>query len=245
MNNTKETCDRRSSSSSSSNCDIYRFSLDVAPRRLAELSATLSHDELARARRFYFERDERRFIAGRGLLREILATQLQVKPDGLAFSYGAHGKPAVAPFPWQPTLHFNLAHTGSIGVVAVSGDAEVGVDVEQVRTIPNLIELSPLVFSPDEREEWLALNDAERLRAFFQCWTIKEAFLKAVGKGLSDPLDRIQVRYARDGGSPSIRLVDVDESAWSFHSFAMDGFPMALAVNTRQSCTRLLKWPQH
>ena len=241
MNIAKETWDVRSSPSSQ--CDLYCVSLDVSPPRLAQLSATLSHDELARAGRFYFERDERRYIAGRGLLREILATQLQLDPDELAFSYGVHGKPALAAFPSQPIVHFNLAHSGSIGVVAVSRDAEVGVDVEQVRTIPNLIELLPLVFSGDEREEWLALSNAERLRAFFQCWTIKEAFLKAVGKGLSDPLDRIQVRYARDGGSPSIRLVDVDESAWSFHSFAMDGCATALAVNTQQSCARLSKWP--
>ena len=177
--------------------DVHVFSarLDVPAKRLEELVQWLSDDERIRAKRFHLERDRRRFIAGRGTLREILAALLNVNPASLLFSYGEFGKPQIAAPVAAHSLHFNLAHSESIAVYATAKH-ELGVDVECIREMDEAEQIASRFFSPREKGCLLALPAEQRMGVFFNCWTRKEAYLKAIGLGLDDCLEQIEVSLA-------------------------------------------------
>jgi len=168
----------------------WRFRLDPPDDSVKRLEVTLADDERARAQRFYFERHRRRFIVGRGTLRAILGRYLHQKPESLRFGYGMHGKPAVE---GSGDLHFNLSHSAEAGLLGVARGREIGVDLEQVRPREHLDELAQRFFAPSEVTDLEAVEAAAREQAFFNCWTRKEAFLKAGGEGLARPLDQFSV----------------------------------------------------
>jgi 4'-phosphopantetheinyl transferase len=189
--------------------------LDVAPEPLAALASVLSPGEQARAERLRLARDRRRFIACRGYLRELVAERLDCSPAAVAFRYGAHGKPATA------GIEFNLSHSGDLAVYAFS-DYAIGVDVEAVAPDRDLDALAARCFSRVENETYEALAPAARPLAFFNCWTRKEAFVKAVGDGLSMSLDAFDVTLAPGEPARLLRVGSIagDESGWSLQSFA-------------------------
>ena len=168
-------------------CELWRIDLDqhVPAAALAKLSA----DEVARARRFVFERDRHRFIAAHAALHQLLAQRCGQAGKGLRFVAGRFGKPALV----AADLHFNLSHSHDTGVVALSTRDELGVDVEVVRPMPDALALAAAYFSPAEQAALAACPPAQRDRAFFVCWTRKEACLKAVGIGLHLALDGFEV----------------------------------------------------
>ena len=155
--------------------------------------ATLSEDERARASGFRFDRDRKRFIAGRGLLREILGRLLRVEASRLVFSYTASGKPILTTPPRGQSVHFNLAHAGSCAVYAVTLEHEVGIDLERLREIEGAEQLVERVFSEREAAQWRSVPRPQQAEAFFNCWTRKEACLKATGQGISEFLTQIEV----------------------------------------------------
>jgi 4'-phosphopantetheinyl transferase len=162
--------------------DLYAVALD------ADLDdSALSPAERARAARFVFDVHRRRFSAARAALRRILAAHLGTTPAAIVFTELAHGKPAVA------GLEFNLSHSDELAVIAVTRDAPLGVDVERVRDVPDALAIAEHYFAPGERAALAAAPAAERARAFLRCWTRKEAFIKAIGEGLSHPLQRFEV----------------------------------------------------
>lgn len=150
----------------------------------------LDETERARASRFAFERDRRRYIAAHGSTRRALGAYLQQSPACLRFTVGEHGKPRLAGA--SPGVRFNLTHSGDRAMLAVTLDREVGIDLEAHRQV-DTIDLAQRFFSPRERDALEALAPADRLEAFFRCWTRKEAFLKALGAGLALPLDDFDV----------------------------------------------------
>jgi 4'-phosphopantetheinyl transferase len=172
---------------------VFCARLDQPAPRLARLAEMLSQDERARAARFVFERDRNRFIAGRGMLREILGWLLHIEPTRLAFSYGDHGKPRLAAPVAGRFLHFNLAHSDALAVYAVSAREEVGIDIERVRPVTEAEEIAAYFFSTRELAEWRSLPAACRLEGFFHCWTRKESLLKSIGTGLGEPSPQIEV----------------------------------------------------
>src|SRR5581483_8134203 len=107
-----------------SDVHIFFITLDLFPRRMKQLAATLSEDEQIRASRFHFERDRNRFIAARGQLREILGRFLEIPPSQIVFSYGERGKPHLADAINGKFLHFNLSHSEGLGLIAVCRDCE-------------------------------------------------------------------------------------------------------------------------
>jgi 4'-phosphopantetheinyl transferase len=167
---------------------VWRADLDRGlPERLASLGALLSADELERARRFYFERDRQRFVVGRAVLRALLAGYLGRAPREIAFRYGAHGKPELASSEGEPALHFNLAHSDALLLIAFARAGEVGVDVEKIRDLPDWESIARLSFSPSELERLRVCRPEERRDEFFRAWTRQEAVLKALGTGLGEP----------------------------------------------------------
>lgn len=175
---------------------VWQSALDVPAARLDALHTHLTPDEVARAERYRFVAPGRRFVAARGLLREILGAYLDVAPAELRFQQNAWGKPLLA----QPrdALQFNLAHTDDLLLVAVTADRAVGIDVERVRPVQNLDGLVARTFSPTERAAFHALPRSQRLEAFFATWTRKEAYMKARGLGFRLPLGAFDVTVAPD-----------------------------------------------
>ncbi len=160
---------------------------------LDRFHATLSPDERGRAARFRQGPLRNRFVAGRGLLRAVLARYLAAEPAALAFDYNALGKPRLGP-PWDGgELDFNLSHAKGFALLAISGGRPVGVDLECPHPLHNLPGMVARCFSAEEQRQWQSLPAAERLAGFFRVWTCKEAWLKARGSGLAFPLDQVSV----------------------------------------------------
>lgn len=211
---------------------LWTLELDrTTEPRFQQLARFLSLEENQRALRFRFERDRRRFVVCRGVLREILGTYLQRDPEEIDFGYGPQGKPYLKG-PSQETvgpLHFNLSHSSGWVIYAV-GLSAVGVDLEIMRPIPEMEALAERYFSTLEREAFFSIAPALRLKAFLSCWTRKEAYVKARGEGLSLPLDQFDVSV--DPNSPAHLIsaggVSGDDLPWALHSF--DPSPEAVAA---------------
>lgn len=172
---------------------LFLFPLDVTPIEQAALRIVLSHAERQRASRFHFEEHARRFEIAHARLRALLADLLQVAPQGIEFSTGEHGKPALAGEAAASGIHFNLSHSGGWGLIGWALQREIGVDVECWRTMRDEAALVRRFFSPAEIAAYESLPEESRSLGFFNCWTRKEAYIKAVGRGLGLPLDSFDV----------------------------------------------------
>jgi 4'-phosphopantetheinyl transferase len=196
---------------------VWRLALDLPADAVGRLWPTLAADECDRADRFHFAVHRQRYVAGRGFLRVVLAHYLGQDPAALRFCYGPHGKPALAEA--RGDLQFNLSHSGGGGLLGVTRGQEIGVDLEQVRPRGNLEELAQRFFAAGEVAALAAVDASERELAFYQCWTRKEAFIKAGGEGLARPLDQFTVSLGP--GEPA-RLLAVagdpeEASRWALH----------------------------
>ena len=207
---------------------MWRISLEQHGDILDRFRATLEADELERADRFYFEKHRRHFVVGRGFLREVIACYLQAKPEALRFVYGAYGKPALA---GEQSLHFNMSHSHEVALLAVARNAELGVDVERVRVDFASEDIARRFFSRVEVDTFNALANEEQVAAFFRCWTRKEAYIKAIGKGLSQPLDAFDVTLAPGEAAALLRAEEDDVSRWVLSDIDVGaGYAGALAV---------------
>jgi 4'-phosphopantetheinyl transferase len=209
---------------------VWRITLELGDTILARLRETLADDERRRADRYHFEKDRRHFLAGRGTLRTILAHYLERRPQDLRFVYTNYGKPLLA---GDASLRFNLTHSHGLALLAVTHGREIGVDVEHIRDNIEGDQLAERFFSPREVAALRALPPELRREAFFHCWTRKEAYIKANGKGLSLPLDQFDVTLRP--GEPAALLAthhDPDEARrWSMRSLVLnEGYVGALAV---------------
>jgi 4'-phosphopantetheinyl transferase len=224
---------------------IICASLDQSPARMEHLAGMLSADERARAARFHFDKDKKRFAAGRGMLREILGWLLRAEPAGLVFSYGPRGKPRLAGPTAGHLVHFNLAHADSLVVYAVSRDHEIGVDIERVRPLPDVELLAAQIFSKEENEQWQALPVEMKTEAFFTCWTSKEACLKANGEGISGALHEVEVSLTPGEPAQLVRIAGDPHAAaqWCLHSLspAWD-YTSVVALNRPASRISCWKW---
>ena len=210
---------------------VWHADLDSAAATLDPLLATLSPDERDRADRFVFERDQRRFIAARGLLRRLLGIRLGAEPDSLQFEYGERGKPFLAARMGQSDVSFNVAHSQGHAVFGLTSGASLGVDVEVVRQLHDAPAMAERFFSLKERDQLRALPPSQREVAFFLCWTRKEAYIKALGAGLAYPLEHFSVSVV--AGEPQL-LEDhtaAAQTAWSLHDLShLPEYAAALAV---------------
>jgi 4'-phosphopantetheinyl transferase len=225
--------------------DIWRADLTLSDNTLELLVATLSDDENQRAARFHFQEDRNRFIAAHGCLRDILARYLHCEPGKMIFSVGPYGKPGLSEIPFGSGLEFNLTHSGNYALVAVTWERKLGVDLECIRPGLSHDELAKRYFSLDEVSELMALSSEQREVAFFNCWTRKEAYIKAVGLGLSLPLDSFDVSL--NPNEPAVLRAtrpDAQEvTRWSLLSLEVDsGFASAVAVEGQGLEFRFWDW---
>lgn len=203
--------------------EVQVWCLNLDAVRVDEIGG-LSDEEKARANRFRHRLDRQRFLACRGILREMLGRYLSREPGELVFHYGANGKPELAGLPQEQALQFNVSHSGELALYGFSTDAEIGVDIERVRTMGDMEEMACMIFSHAEWRFWMTLPVSERPAAFFDCWTKKEAILKANGTGLACGMKSLTVLTGADNGIDT-SSVDLLTSFW-----AQDGWRAALAA---------------
>ena len=212
-----------------------------------ELAQCLSYEERLRASRFYFERDRHRFIVVRARLRHLLASRLGMRPDAVELVYGPRGKPELSRSLADADLCFNVSHSEDVAVYAFSSAREIGVDVEVVRELRDADEIAARFFSRRENEAYLALDPRDRPLGFFNCWTRKEAFIKAVGDGLSHPLDAFDVTLAPGEPARLLRVAGDHEAPGRFLLQGLEpaeGFAAALAVLGRPTRVACFCWDQ-
>ena len=212
---------------------IWCVSLDQLASRFQILSQKLSMDEHMRAERFYFERDRKRYIIGRGILRTIIGYYSGVEAGKLRFRYGRHGKPALADTFGKGMIYFNLSHSKGLALYAFTRDSEIGIDIEHIREIPEMEHIVERFFSEREKAVFRALPESKKKEAFFNCWTRKEAFIKAIGDGLYQPLYKFDVSLSP--GEPvdllSIEGDSTKASGWCIQDLSpASGFAAACAV---------------
>ena len=213
---------------------VWRIELDQLAAQMEPLAQVLGPDERDRAERFHFERDRQRFVIARGALRFILSRYVGLAPARLRFTYGPYGKPSLAtPFN-RNELEFNVTHSHNLTLCAVKGaGSELGIDVEYVRPVLEAEQIAGRFFSPAEQASLRACPPDQKLAAFFNCWTRKEAYLKALGEGLSRPLADFDVSL--DPGEPA-RLLQVkgqpeEAGRWFLEAFIpLPGYVAAVAA---------------
>lgn len=212
---------------------VWLAALTLPAADLQQLEAILSQDESLHAQRFRFERDRCRFIAARGMLRMLIARYLQVAPSTLQFTSGPYGKPALSPRSGGDLLRFNLSHSQDVALYAIAWGREVGVDIEYMRPLDDMESIARHFFSPQEQAALHSLPAALQQQGFYQCWTRKEAYIKASGIGLSQPLDQFAVSLAPDEPARLLYVQDQPDEVrrWSFQTLQPpDGYAAALAV---------------
>jgi len=225
---------------------VWRVSLQPPAGWLAYYRTVLDSEEQARAARFYFERDRRRFLTAHGAMRMILAEYVKRPARQLAFEYNRQGKPALAPGCNPAGMRFNLSHSGELALLAVTRAAEVGVDLEHIRPEVAVAEIAQRFFSPQEVARFLSVPESERQLTFFNCWTRKEAFIKANGLGLSLPLDQFSVSCAPDEPPQLLHFSPAPQEVWQWSLHALspgEGYVGALAVKHPRA--RLACWQWH
>jgi 4'-phosphopantetheinyl transferase len=222
------------SATAEGDCAIEIVVADLALESEAvRTSATLlSEAERKRARRFAFIRDTRRFIVRRARLRQLLGARLGVRPESVELESGARGKPVLANAR-RHSLRFNMSHCEDLAVYAFTSGSEVGIDVEALRPLSDADAIAARFFSRRENAAYQALLPCDRPLGFFQCWTRKEAFVKALGEGLSHPLDSFDVSLAPGVPAELLRIKPGPGADRSWHLtsfFPAEGFVAAVAA---------------
>ncbi len=220
-------------------CHVWRVALDLPADITGYLQNLLSVEERTRAALFAFATDRRRFVVAHGCLRQILGRYLGADPACLVIAKGTLGKPVLASPP--TVLCFSLSHSGDTALVAVAWDREVGVDLEAVRPLGDVIGLAASCFSAAEKRTLGALPEEVRLDCFFDGWTRKEAFVKLLGEGLSRPLDTFDVTLAPGEPARLLRVAGARAGDWSLRAIEVgSGYRGALAIegHPRAICVR-------
>lgn len=202
---------------------VWLANLDPGAAVVDRLVAVLSPDERERAARFHFRWDAMRWIVARATLRDILGACLQMAPAAVAFRYGDKGKPALAAALGRSELQFSVSHSANLAAFGVTVDAPVGVDVERVRVVDDMQRIAERSFSPRECTALRGLPRELRSVGFFNCWTRKEAYIKALGAGLSYSLDQFSVSLVP--GAPA-RLESVHKTPAHVHTWTMEALPL-------------------
>jgi 4'-phosphopantetheinyl transferase len=210
---------------------LWRASLTLSNPKIEELMTYLAPDEIARANKFRFAQHRSRFIAARGILRQLLGKYLQVSPRSLTFTYSDRGKPQL---PENSSLQFNLSHSQEYGLFGFTLNHLIGVDLEYQRAMPDALNIARRFFSVREFKMLESMPQEQQPRLFFQLWTAKEAYLKAIGTGLSGSLASIEISFDQDQ-SPYFSLSQenqIEINGWSLYSCTPEtNYLGAIAIN--------------
>lgn len=216
--------------------DVWRLELDQPPEVVARFEDVLTDDEIERADRFRVRADRRAFVMTRGVLRMLLARYLdhpRVDAGTVPIALGPWGKPMLGFSPLQnsASIEFNVSHSRDLALLAFARDAMVGADVERVRIDWEAHSRARRFFTDVEIDAIEAIPEDERVHAFFRCWTRKEAFMKATGKGFHLGMDSFSVSVG-DDRPRVLDVVDGRAEDWQLYSIEVgDDYAASLVVN--------------
>jgi 4'-phosphopantetheinyl transferase len=230
---------------------IWQTRLDLSCDRIEGLREILSINEQQRADRFNFDRDRKRNIIARGLLRLVVARLSNTSPELLKITSTSHGKPHLLHDVRQPRIEFNISHSGELIYIVIGKSRAVGIDVEKVRNDFPMEMIARGAFSTVEFDELMALDPALQLDSFFTCWTRKEAWFKANGEGLSALLDRCgkslfgQSLFGRLPMPITLANLEANPVAnWTLLDLQVDtGYKAAVVFEGTDCRVRRWKWP--
>jgi len=223
---------------------VWQSKLAATTAEIDEYLALLSADERTRARRFHFDKDRNRYIIRRSVLRKLIAGYIDEAPTAIRFEYNEYGKPRLCA-EHNSNLHFNLSFSDELSLFAFSRNQSIGIDIEIHDTGISAIEIAEQYFSAAESEALLALATDQQHSAFYNCWTRKEAWIKARGKGLSIPLDSFAVSLAPGEAARLVSVENNPEAGCHWSMFTLEPAPeytAALAVEGQCQSPRLFTW---
>lgn len=217
---------------------LWSLNLEWASNSGQDIGGILTADEQARAAAIRSSLDRKYFIAARGALRDILSRYVHRAPADIDLFYGLYGKPRLGPSCPTSRIHFNVSHAQSLGLLAVTRNGEVGIDVERIRPCGDFEMIAQRFFSPPEIQVLWAVPPTLREHAFLAIWTRKEAFTKALGVGLQMEWTSFDVSRAPD---QSVQTTNLGATRWSIYPFLPAlGYMGALAYEG--SCPLLKFW---
>jgi 4'-phosphopantetheinyl transferase len=223
---------------------VWRASLTVSETRLVDFHAILADDERTRAARFRNPQHGAHYTVGRGVLRMLLGRYLNRQPQDICLSYSAYGKPFIKDA--TETLRFNVSHSQELALYAFTHRREIGIDIEYIRSVSSHHQIAEQFFSPNENQALHALPAAQQTIGFFNCWTRKEAYIKAHGEGLSLPLDQFDVTLAPDEPAALIetRVTSDRAERWTLEALQPGAnYLAALVVEGHDWTLSTWQWP--
>ncbi len=195
---------------------IWNLSLNISDSEYALYKDTLSEKELTRIDYYKFQEVKISFVASHGALRILLSKYLNIPPELLKIGRHKKGKPYSID---DHGLYFNMSNSGKLAVIVFSRDSEVGIDIEQIRPLPDLDEMIKNNFTPKEIK-LIHGKPNEKMNRFFRFWTVKEAYLKAIGEGMRLRPDQVEFNFENDIiKQPSIKGV-FEEVDWNLREFS-------------------------
>ncbi len=225
---------------------VWAANLEQPATRISSLQQILSRLEQARAAQFKFEKGRNQFITGRSLLRTILGSYLQLNPAQLRFQYNARGKPSLESSSAQGPLHFNVAHSKDLILIAVTRACPVGVDVEHLHPVNDFKDIAARFFTSGETTKLISAPADQQMVAFFNLWTRKEAYLKATGDGISGGLKEVEISCLPEEPAQILAISKNEEAAkrWTLSELnPAHGYAAAVAAEAKDLRLSCWQWP--
>lgn len=224
---------------------IWRIDLTQPIERCTKFEELLASEEIEKRNRFCFQRDRVRFAISHVATRDILSRYVRANPRVIRFRNNAFGKPELSPDFNLPGISFNLSHSGNWAILALAHSIAIGIDIEEVHSDFLPLEVAQHFFSELEVRVLSALSESERMYAFFECWTRKEAYLKARGGGLAIPLGSFDVSFGI-GQKPlllAVRPECEDKRQWTLYDCEVDeGYKAALIAEGHNHQLKYWNW---
>ncbi|PEU19244.1 MULTISPECIES: 4'-phosphopantetheinyl transferase superfamily protein [unclassified Bacillus (in: firmicutes)] len=174
---------------------VFYFSLQLKLEKCNKFYRFLSPDEKEKYQRYHSKEDALRYVMGRGIIRILLGGYTGIAPEDLEFEYSQKGKPTLKSTRNRNKICFNLSHSAEALVVAITVDREVGIDIEEIKELPEEELLARQFFTPLEYERYRYMKERNDLKAFYKCWTRKEAYVKATGEGLTGAFIESDIQF--------------------------------------------------
>lgn len=193
---------------------IHQFEFNNFLNHLSIFRNLLTEEEKTRIDRFYFEKDQNNFTLSRGITRVILANYLDINPKQIIFNQNKFGKLYLE----NEKLKFNLSHTKELLLIGISFDTEIGIDIEKIRELKVYQDIVRRFFSDNEIKAFFLQTEDKYQESFFTIWTRKEAFIKAVGRGLNIPLNDFDVSVTEKAELLDVRLEDQKKESWKLYN---------------------------
>jgi len=211
--------------------DVWLCDLKQLSGEINNFYSILSEDERERADKFKVEDKRQQYIITRGVLRQRLGLVTNIKPEDFMFKILEHGKPVLANNYQCADITFNVSHSYDLALIAISQKHHLGIDIEKINHESKHDQLVTRFFSKAEQTEFQTIAEANKARAFCACWTRKEAFIKAIGDGVSYGLDSFEVTVDPDKQTPEINLHNPSGDTWSAINLPINNEYMACLVS--------------